>query len=80
MRVTVTGICMSAENRQREEKKYTELFLAQKGERMQVLVRLPGHQADRYTQFEDVTVTGNLLAWKTRDGVGLMVNVPDNDG
>lgn len=78
MRVTVQGIVTSVENRTRDEKNYTEILLAQKGEQQQVKVRLPGHVADRYSEFELAEFTGNLIAWKTRDGVGMMVNV--NDG
>lgn len=80
MRVKVEGVITSIEeevrkNAQNEEKLMTNILLAQKGEKMQVSVRLPGHVAEQYSLFEVSEFEGQLMTWKTRDGVGSMVMV-----
>lgn len=77
MRVTVEGVITSIEQKVKEDKKYTELLLAQKGEKMQVPVRVPGHVADQYDLFQVEKFSGSLIAWKTRDGIGMLINVMD---
>lgn len=82
MKVTVEGVITSIEQKAKDqgtkdEKKFTEVLLAQKGEKMQTKVRLPGHVGEQYTEFEVAEFTGNLLTWKTRDSVDMMITVED---
>lgn len=78
MRVSVEGVITSIEEASKEEKKFTNLLLAQKGEKVQVAVRLPGHVANMYTEFEIAQFMGRLMAWTQRDGVGMMISVPES--
>lgn len=81
MVVTVEGVITSIEQKSKETEgkvnKFTELLLAQKGEKVQIPVRLPGHVEAQYSLFEVANFTGNLLSWKTRDSIGMMVSVKD---
>lgn len=77
MKVSVEGIITSIEEASKEDKKFTNLLLAQKGEKVQVAVRLPGHVGKDYSEFEIGSFSGRLLAWTQRDGVGMMVTVGD---
>lgn len=79
MQVTVEGVVTSIEQATKDEKKFTVLMLAQKGEQQQVKVRLAGHCAANYSEFQVATITGRLMTWKTRDGVGMMVMADDDD-
>lgn len=79
MQVTVEGVITSIEQKTKDDKKSTELLLAQKGEKVQVSVRLPGHQATNYEPFQIESFKGRLLQWRTRDGVGSMVLVGDDE-
>lgn len=73
MVVTVEGLVTSIEKKQKEEKVYTEILLAQKGEQQQVRVRLDGDQTQMFEEFEKATFFGRLMSWRTREGVGMMV-------
>lgn len=73
MKVTVEGLITSIEQKSKEDKKFTELLLAQQGEKLQVSVRLQGHVANDYAPLEMNTFTGRLMTWTQRDGVGMMV-------
>lgn len=73
MVVTVEGIVTSVEKKEKNGEFFTELLLAQKGEQNQVRVRLSGDQTHQYSEFERSTISGRLMSWKTRDGVGMMV-------
>lgn len=81
MIVTVEGVITSKELKTKtvEEKPVhtTELLLAQPGEKIQTAVRLSGDQRDNFEIFEKNVFTGQLLSWKTRDGIGSMVMVRD---
>lgn len=82
MRVSVEGVITSIEEASKQDptkgvQKFTNLLLAQKGEKVQVAVRLPGHVAKNYTEFEIGQFSGRLMAWSQRDGVGMMVTVPE---
>lgn|GEM_PF-5355830 len=77
MRVSVEGVITSIEESSKEDKKFTNLLLAQKGEKVQVAVRLHGHVAKNYTEFEIGQFSGRLMAWSQREGVGMMVSVPE---
>lgn len=79
VKVTVSGIITSIEEKTKDDKMFTDILLAQKGEKVQVAVRVPGHAEKDYSLFEIATFEGRLLAWKTRDGVGMMVSVEEND-
>lgn len=83
MIVTIEGVITSkelktkvAENQQKIVN--TELLVAQPGEKVQAAVRLDGDVLDNYEIFEKIAITGQLLTWKTRDGVGMMVKVNGN--
>lgn len=83
MIVTVEGVITSIEQDTRKgtegnpDRHFTKILLAQKGEKVQTEVRIPGHVEEKYSIFEVAQFTGNLLAWRTRDGVGMMVNVDE---
>jgi len=79
MKVTVEGIITSIEQKSKDDKKYTEVLMAQKGEKMQITVRIPGHVEKAYSLFEVAMFTGRLMMWKTRDAVGSMVMLDDED-
>lgn len=79
MKVTVEGVITSIEQKSKEDKKFTEILLAQKGEKMQVTVRVPGHVEKNYSVFEVADFTGRLMMWKTRDAVGSMIMLDDED-
>lgn len=85
MIVSAEGVITSKElkvkpDKDGKSKKSTELLLAQPGEKVQAVVRLPGDQIDAYEVFERAAFTGQLMAWSTRDGVGMMIMVRDDDG
>lgn len=85
MRVTVEGVITSIEQDVKRgsegnpDKKITKLLLAQKGEKQQVEVRLPGHVEKEYDLFHVQAFNGRLLSWKTRDGVGMMVSIAEEE-
>lgn len=63
MVVTVEGLITSIEVVKKDDKKYTTLLLAQKGEKEQVTVRLSGDQSNLFTELERNTFTGRLMTW-----------------
>jgi hypothetical protein len=73
MRVKVEGLITSIEQKTKGDKNFTNLLLAQTGEREQVQVRLLGHVADNYDELERIEFEGRLMTWTQRDGVGSMV-------
>lgn len=79
MVVTVEGLVTSIELVKKEDKKSTTLLLAQKGEREQVAVRLPGDQTAMYEELERNTFTGRLMAWTQgrNNQIGMMVMVEE---
>ena len=77
MRVSVEGLITSIEEASKDDKKLTNLLLAQKGEKVQVSVRLPGHVAADYSEYEVKQFSGRLNTWTQRDGIGMMVKVGD---
>lgn len=79
MKITIEGVITSIEEKEKEDKKYTDVLIAQKGEKMQVPVRLQGHVAERFDLYQVEAFTGRLLTWKARDGVGMMVTVDDRN-
>lgn len=78
MNVSVEGVVTSIEQKTKDDKKFTELLLAQKGEKQLIPVRLPGHVENDFSLYQIENFTGSLLTWKTRDGVGFMVSVRDD--
>lgn len=78
MQVTVKGVITSIQERKKDDREYTELYLAQPGERNQVAVRLNGHRANSFQPFDVQEFTGTLMIWKTRDGVGTLVMADDH--
>lgn len=83
MIVTVEGVITSKNvvEKIKDDKKVisTELLLAQPGEKMQTPIRLQGDKTADYEIFKPVMFTGELLTWKTRDAVGMMVMVRDDE-
>lgn len=81
MIVTVEGVITSKELKKKDTDKgqviSTELLLAQPGDKVQTPIRLEGDQTSEYELFKPALFTGELLSWKTRDGVGHMVMVRD---
>lgn len=77
MQIMVEGVITSIEQKSKDEKKYTELLLAQKGEKVQAKIRIPGHVAQQYSEFEVANFSGRLMTWNTRNGVDMMVMVDD---
>ncbi|WP_036720555.1 hypothetical protein [Paenibacillus sp. JCM 10914] len=81
MIVTVEGVITSKELKTKDTDKgpvlSTELLLAQPGEKMQTAVRLQGDKRELYDIYEKNDFTGQLIAWPSRDGVGMMVMVRD---
>ncbi|MNV55671.1 hypothetical protein D3C71_1479110 [compost metagenome] len=75
MVVTVEGHVTSIQEKTKDDKDYTELMLAQQGEKEQIVVRLKKHVADEYSLFEIGNFTGRLMTWKQREGIGSMVMV-----
>lgn len=79
MVVTIEGVITSKELvkkiKDNEEVLSTKLLLAQPGEKIQAAVRLEGDQTDNFEIFERKEFTGQLLTWRTRDGVDMMVSV-----
>lgn len=75
MRVTVAGLLTSVEVKTKDQKKSTELLLAQQGEKEQVTVRLEGDLSKGYLEnlLTQHTFTGRLMQWQSRNGVGSMV-------
>lgn len=73
MRVTIEGLITSVEQVTKDNKKFTNLLIMQRGERVQVQARLEGHVADSYEEMEQVELKGRLQAWSQRDGIGMMV-------
>lgn len=81
MIVTVEGVITSKERIEKikDDKTVisTELLLAQPGEKVQTPIRLSGDKTGDYDIFNPYMFTGQLLTWKTRDGIGSMVMVRD---
>lgn len=73
MQLVVEGVVTSIQVIEKGDKEVTEFYLAQQGERQQVQVRMDGNQFDRFELFEKAKFAGRLMAWKTRDAVGMMV-------
>jgi hypothetical protein len=73
MRVTIEGLITSVEQVTKDNKKFTNLLIMQRGERVQVQARLEGHVADNFEEMERVELKGRLQAWAQRDGIGMMV-------
>lgn len=72
MRVTVEGIVMEVQRGEKDGKEHYTAYLYQPGERELIRVRLTGG-ADAYCEGEKVSMTGRLVAWKTKDSVDYMV-------
>lgn len=77
--VTVEGLITSVQRQKKDDKVSTLILLAQKGEREQIAVKLPGDQTAIYSELELNKFSGRLMLWKTRDGVGSMVLVQDEE-
>ncbi|MDY8049659.1 hypothetical protein UY416_25550 [Paenibacillus polymyxa] len=79
MIVTIEGVITSKERIEKIKDNKTvvstELLLAQPGEKVQTAVRLDGDMTGNYELFEVNVFKGQLLAWRTRDSVGMMVIV-----
>lgn len=75
MIVTVEGHITSIEEKSKDEKEFTELMLAQPGQKEQIVIRLKGFKADMYSLFEIAKFEGRLMTWKQREGIGSMVMV-----
>lgn len=73
MQVTVEGVITSLWEKVKDDRQVTEMLIAQKGEREQVLVRLEGHRANEYSEFELTSITGRLITWVSRNTVGKMI-------
>jgi hypothetical protein len=75
MKVTVEGVLTSVGVREKNDKKNTELLLAQAGEKEQVTVRVEGDVSKSYESklLTNHKFTGRLMMWNQRDGVGSMV-------
>lgn len=77
MVVMVEGVITSIEKKTKDEKVSTELLLAQKGEKTQVTVRVPGDKVALYDLYEVASFHGRLMQWAGRNGVGSMVMCED---
>lgn len=81
MIVTVEGVITSKELKKKDTDQgpifSTELLLAQSGEKTLMPIRLEGDQTKIHELYKPMKFTGQLLSWKTRDGVGHMVMVRD---
>ncbi|MNJ26033.1 hypothetical protein D3C77_204980 [compost metagenome] len=75
MIVTVEGHVTSIEDRTKDDKEFTELMLAQQGQKEQIVIRLKGHKSENFSMFEIAEFTGRLMTWKQREGIGSMVMV-----
>jgi len=75
MVVTVEGVLTSVGVKEKNDKKNTELLLAQAGEKEQVTVRINGDVSKGYEGklLTNHKFTGRLMMWSQRDGVGSMV-------
>lgn len=73
MKIAVEGAITSIEVKEKDEKVFTELLLAQQGEREQVKVRLNGDRTDEFDMFQVESFQGRLMTWKQREGIGSMV-------
>lgn len=77
MKVVVSGLVTSVQYEVKNEKPHTTVLLAQKGQKQQVTVRLPGH-VDEAAGYEltNQEFEGRVMMWSLRDGsVGSMVMV-----
>lgn len=73
MHLTVAGVVTSVETDVKNEKKVTNVMLAQ-GKKMQVAVRFEGHEfAEVIDLYQPLTVTGDLMMWSTRNGADSLV-------
>lgn len=75
MRLTVEGTVTSIEVKSKNDKTFTELLLAQDGQKEQVTIRLDGDLSANYDRWTMEQFTGRLMTWATRNGVGSMVMV-----
>lgn len=75
MFVTVEGHITSIEEKTKDDKDYTELMLAQQGQKEQVVIRLRGHKEQDYSLWEIAQFQGRLMFWKLSEGIGSMVMV-----
>jgi hypothetical protein len=77
--VTVEGVITSKEIITKETDKgpkiSTELLLAQTGEKTLMPIRLEGDKVKNFELYKQGKFTGELLTWKTRDAVGMMVMI-----
>lgn len=85
MKVTVEGVITSKEVKTKtgddgKTRVSTELLLAQPGEKLQAAIRLQGDRTQDYELYVPAVFEGQLMSWKTRDGVGMMVMVQDDAG
>ncbi|MBO8161990.1 MAG: hypothetical protein H0Z24_10215 [Thermosipho sp. (in: Bacteria)] len=70
MRVTVSGICMDIEEKVKDGQTLRTALLYQPGERELVPVRL---SKSNPTQGEHCKFDGDLLFWRSKNGIGFMV-------
>jgi hypothetical protein len=81
VKVTVEGVITSKTKVEKikDDKKVvsTEILLAQTGEKMQTAIKLNGDQTADYELYQPAEFKGELFAWRTREGVGMMVLVRD---
>ncbi|MEK5257660.1 hypothetical protein NST74_29880 [Paenibacillus sp. FSL F4-0125] len=73
MKVTIEGLITSVKEETKDSKKFTNLLIMQRGERVQVQARLEGHVGDNFEEMEKIELKGRLQAWAQRDGIGMMV-------
>ncbi|NIK80609.1 hypothetical protein FHS15_005800 [Paenibacillus castaneae] len=73
----VTSIGIKRTIRDNVEKISTELLLAQANQKEQVTIRLNGDVTSAYKLFTPELFTGRLMTWTTRNGVGSMIMVED---
>jgi hypothetical protein len=81
MKVTVEGvvtsIALKESIRDNEKRISTELLLAQENQKEQVTIRLNGDLRNAFKLWKQEIFTGRLMTWTTRNGVGSMIMVED---
>lgn len=70
MLVTVKGKVIECVDVEKEGRKYTDVFMYQKGQRELIRCRVP-HQ--KVTEGAEITLSGNLMVWRSGSGIGMMV-------
>lgn len=73
MKVTVEGLILESHFEEKldkngEKKEAFKSLLYQTGEKENVVIKSPSRMAEGFA-----TITGRLMSWKSRDGVGLMI-------